>query len=67
MEQCVLLGLVEPMNLIDEQHRLATQIQVGPALTEDFTHTLHAGGNGGYFEKSKSGGTRQDFGQGRFT
>ena len=47
-EQRVLLGLVEAVDLVEEQDRaLALLAQPAPGPLDDLAHVLHAGADGG--------------------
>ena len=64
-QQGVLLGLVEAVHLVDEQHRLgAGQAQFAPGALDRRAHVLHARGDRGQLDEAPAGDLADDVGQG---
>ena len=63
-QQHVLLGLGEPVHLVDEEHRaLAVLAQAAPGLGQRLPHVLHAGGRGREGDEVLGRGVRQQVGE----
>ena len=65
-QQDVLLGLVEAVDLVDEQQRLvAAHAQSVAGCVEHFAQILHAAGDGAQLDELRPAGLRQQMGERR--